>query len=101
MNKKKETYRALVLAVSILLTAPFGATASPIDRLAGSRDGLSSLWQWFTSLWGKEGSQIDPSGAGSYIDPSGDRSGSYIDPNGGASLTSPDEGSSIDPNGSR
>lgn len=107
---------ALILAVGLVLLAPWAAVAQPRNSELRSRTGrslsvsadlLAQAWTFVSRLWEKGGCLIDPDGSkgGCGIDPSGRDGGCGIDPDGSCSTiqTTPpvqgEEGCGIDPNG--
>lgn len=95
-------HRTAALALIFALTLSGAAQALPSLTRSGltpKADGIFSIVrEWFSglaSMWGEEGSQMDPNGGGSMTD-----AGSDMDPNGKPlSLGFGDEGSDMDPNG--
>lgn len=95
-----QTRCAVALFLVILTTWPLASLACPglkgmvgAERLSVVAKGggvLSEWWAFFSSLWGKEGSSVDPSGKGgrtpSSALPSGrlEDGGSSVDPSGHA-----------------
>lgn len=103
-----------ILGLALILAAPWTAAAEPRfdnrdraePRIIAISDFLSHTWSLFKSLWGEEGSRMDPLGspqtdAGSRMDPLGDpttNAGSRADPLGFPEPTT-DEGPRADPLG--
>ena len=96
--------KALLLLLAVLLVVPWNLAAAP-RRTASPRVAAQApapaaslavqFGSWLRSLWGKEGSNIDPDGR-AVVRPAGVApAGSNIDPNG----LPGDIGADIDPNG--
>lgn len=104
--------RSLRTILVLLLAATLATTAVLADPLRGAQprrsavavsdpmDFAARLWSWLTRVGGKNGSQMDPSGATT-------KNGSQMDPNGNSSQSpapataNGDNGSQMDPDGSR
>jgi hypothetical protein len=97
--------KALLLVFAALLAVPWSLEAAP-RRAAPPRTPAQEpapaaslairFGGWLRSLWGKEGTNIDPDGR-AVVHPTGwTQAGSNIDPNG---LPAGDAGSNIDPDG--
>jgi hypothetical protein len=101
--------KALLLLLAALLAVPWSLAAAP-RRAAPPRVAVQApvpaaslavrLESWLRSLWGKEGSNIDPDGRAAVrpaLGPAGGAQvGTNIDPNG---LGAGDAGANIDPDG--
>ncbi|HEX7185119.1 MAG TPA: hypothetical protein VF756_25045 [Thermoanaerobaculia bacterium] len=89
--------RFAVLALSLALIAPWGASAAGPKSEPGreaAAQALTGLWSWLTRLWAENGCLIDPDGcAGAQRD-----NGCILDPD-GCATTQVDNGCILDPNG--
>jgi hypothetical protein len=98
----RRALRALVLAAVAVLPA-LPARALPLDgaRFSDDRGAFTSFFDelrsFWSGLWGKEGTSIDPHGTAGAVR----KEGMTIDPSGRPTGTNPtqDEGTSIDPHG--
>jgi hypothetical protein len=95
-----QTRCAVALFLVLLVTWPLASRARPgleglkgaerlsVEAKGGGGGVFSEWWTFLSSLWGKEGSSVDPSGKGG-------RTPSSALPSGGME----DGGSSVDPSG--
>jgi hypothetical protein len=101
--------RVLVLLLVVLLALPWSLAAEP-RRAAPPRVAAQAtapalsipawIGGWLRSLWGEEGSNIDPNGVAAVLPAprpaGGTKAGAKIDPDG---VATGDIGANIDPNG--
>ncbi len=105
MTRASTRGKALLLLLAALLVLPWSLPAAPrraappyvaAQEPAPVASLAVRLGSWLISLWGKEGTNIDPDGRAAARPTGGATIGSNIDPDG---LPAVDAGSNIDPNG--